>query len=83
MIFIQKQNACVLSKKISVFRHSHFLKTKLGSRVICEDKGLMYEEAPQAYKNINIVVKDLVDEGLIKVIAIFRPVITYKTRREK
>ncbi len=55
--------------------------TALGSRVICEDKALMYEEAPQAYKNIDIVVQDLVDAGLVRMIAVFRPVITYKTRR--
>ena len=56
-------------------------KTNLGSRVICEDKNLLYEEAPQAYKNIDIVIDDMVKENLIKVIAIYRPVITYKTRR--
>ncbi len=60
---------------------SAFTHTALGSRVICEDKTLMYEEAPQAYKNIDIVVQDLVDAGLVEVVAVFRPVITYKTRR--
>jgi release factor H-coupled RctB family protein len=49
--------------------------------VICEDKDLIYEEAPQAYKNIDIVIQDMVDAGLLEVIAVFRPVITYKTRR--
>lgn len=57
-------------------------KTALGSRVICEDKNLIYEEAPQAYKNIDVVIQDMVDEGLIQVIAIYRPVITYKKRRK-
>ena len=56
-------------------------KTQFGSRVICEDKNLIYEEAPQAYKNIDIVIQDMVDAGLIKVIAVYRPVITYKKRR--
>ena len=57
-------------------------KTALGSRVICEDKNLIYEEAPQAYKNIDIVIQDMVDADLIQVIAIYRPVITYKKRRK-
>jgi hypothetical protein len=31
--------------------------------VICDDKELLYEEAPQAYKNIPIVIDDLVKAG--------------------
>jgi release factor H-coupled RctB family protein len=54
-------------------------RTDLGGRVICEDRALLYEEAPQAYKDIDIVVSDLVDAGLITVIATFAPLITYKT----
>ncbi len=54
-------------------------RTEIGGRVICEDRALLYEEAPQAYKDIDVVVSDLVDAGLIKVIATFAPVITYKT----
>ncbi len=57
------------------------LKTDLGSKVICNDKKLLYEEAPQNYKNISIVIDDLKNAGLIKVIAILKPLITYKTRR--
>ena len=55
--------------------------TELGGRVICEDKALIYEEAPKAYKDISQVISDLEIFGLIKVIATFRPLITYKTRR--
>jgi release factor H-coupled RctB family protein len=55
-------------------------QTALGNRVICEQRELLYEEAPAAYKNIEDVVQDLVDAGLISVIATFRPVLTYKTR---
>ncbi|MBK7750218.1 MAG: RNA ligase RtcB family protein [Candidatus Obscuribacter sp.] len=53
--------------------------TALGGRVICKDKDLLYEEAPQAYKNIDIVVSDLVDAGLVKIVATLAPQITYKT----
>jgi release factor H-coupled RctB family protein len=55
-------------------------KTGLGSYVICEDKELLYEEAPQAYKDIEAIIGDLVSFGLIKVIASFTPVLTYKVR---
>ena len=56
-------------------------RTGLGSHVICEDKDLLYEEAPQAYKNIDIVVGDLVQAGLAEVAAVLRPLVTYKVRR--
>ncbi len=55
-------------------------RTELGGRVICEDKHLLYEEAPQAYKNIDVVIRDLVDAGLVEIIATLRPLITYKLR---
>lgn len=53
-------------------------RTKIGSRVLCKDKKLLYEEAPQAYKNIDIVINDLVQAGLATVIATFKPILTYK-----
>lgn len=56
-------------------------RTDLGSYVICEDKALLYEEAPQAYKNITTVIDDLVTAGLAEVLAILRPLVTYKVRR--
>lgn len=58
-------------------------KTELGSVVICENRTLLYEEAPQAYKNIDVVIQDMLDAGLIRIIAILKPVISYKTRRTK
>jgi release factor H-coupled RctB family protein len=56
-------------------------RTELGSHVICEDKALLYEEAPQAYKNITTVIDDLVTAGLVEVLAVLRPLVTYKVRR--
>ncbi len=56
--------------------------TTLGSKVICKSRDLLYEEAPQAYKNIDVVINDMVEAGMIDVIASFRPLITYKTRRK-
>jgi release factor H-coupled RctB family protein len=63
------------------YRAHDLLRTELGSLVICEDKELLYEEAPQAYKNITVVIDDLVRQGLMDVLGIFRPLVTYKVRR--
>jgi release factor H-coupled RctB family protein len=57
-------------------------RTASGSRVICNDRQLIYEEAPQAYKNIDTVVQALEGAKLIEVLARTRPVLTYKTRGE-
>jgi release factor H-coupled RctB family protein len=56
--------------------------TKFGGRVICEDNELLYEEAPEAYKNIEQVISDLEHAGLIEIIASYQPVITYKKRAD-
>jgi release factor H-coupled RctB family protein len=63
------------------FRVSELAQTPLGGRVVCEDRDLLYEEAPAAYKNIEAVIQDLVDAGLVSVIATLRPLLTYKTRK--
>ena len=39
-------------------------------------------EAPQAYKNIDLVVQDLLDANMVELIASFRPLISYKTRKK-
>jgi release factor H-coupled RctB family protein len=62
------------------FRPDDLLQTELGGRVVCDDRALLYEEAPQAYKRIDRVVGDLFDRGLVEVIATLRPQLTYKTR---
>lgn len=54
-------------------------RTDLGSRVICANKQLIYEEAPQSYKSIDTVIDSMVEAGLINVIARLKPVLTYKT----
>ncbi len=65
------------------YRAESLTHTSLGSAVICDDKELLYEEAPQAYKNIDAIIEYLQSEGLIKVIATLRPVITYKMRKKR
>lgn len=54
-------------------------KTAFGSKVICNNKDLMYEEAPQAYKAIDGVIQDMLDCDLITLVARFKPVLTFKT----
>jgi release factor H-coupled RctB family protein len=63
------------------FGRHQLVQTPIGSRVICEERDLLYEEAPAAYKNIEAVIQDLVDAGLVSVVATFRPLLTYKTRK--
>jgi len=65
------------------YRVEDLERTELGGRVICEDRELIYEEAPQAYKDIGQVVEDLVGCGLCSVVAVYRPVLTYKVRRDR
>ena len=57
-------------------------RTTLGSRVICADRSLLFEEAPDAYKPIDSVVGALREAGLLQVLARLKPVLTYKTRGE-
>jgi release factor H-coupled RctB family protein len=60
------------------YTKSDLTRTPIGSRVLCSSSKLLYEEAPQAYKNIDIVIDDLVEAKLLTVIATFRPILTYK-----
>jgi release factor H-coupled RctB family protein len=50
----------------------------LGSNLIYKDKSVLYEEAPEAYKSIDKVIEDMLNEGMIKLIASLRPLITFK-----
>ena len=63
------------------FSVSELTQTSLGGRVVCEERNLLYEEAPAAYKNIEALIGDLVAAGLVSVIATLRPLLTYKTRK--
>ena len=54
------------------------LQTSLGTKVICPDKELLYAEAPEAYKNIEDIIKDLQFFGLAEPVACLRPIINIK-----
>lgn len=49
-----------------------------GGIVVCGDRDLLAEEAPEAYKSIERVIGDLVEYGLARVVATFRPLVTFK-----
>lgn len=53
-------------------------ETKLKSRIVCHDTDLLFEEAPEAYKNIDAVIESLLEFGLIKIVATLKPLLTYK-----
>lgn len=53
-------------------------ETKLKSSVVCHDMNLLYEEASEAYKNIDAVIECLEEYGLIKIVASMKPLITFK-----
>ncbi|WP_283844355.1 RtcB family protein [Bradyrhizobium manausense] len=46
--------------------------------MICDDRALLVEEAPEAYKSIAGVIADLASFGLARAVASFRPVVTVK-----
>lgn len=46
--------------------------------VVCRDKKLMAQEAPDAYKDIDDIMEHLSANYGVKVIAIFKPLLTYK-----
>ena len=62
------------------FRADELTATPLGSRVICGDAALLFEEAPEAYKDIDAVIRVLAEAQLLTVVCVFRPIITYKTK---
>ena len=74
------QRSSARARLSSRYRASDLVRTALGGWVICEDRDLLYEEAPEAYKDIDAVVSDLVDAGVAEIVATLRPVITYKLR---
>jgi len=54
------------------------LRNAWGGQLICDDRGLVIEEAASAYKDAGQVVQDLADAGLVRALAAMRPLVTYK-----
>jgi release factor H-coupled RctB family protein len=53
-------------------------RTSFGGHVVCEDKQLLVEEAPSAYKNSEAVLNDLVGSQLVTPLLSLRPLLTFK-----
>ena len=64
------------------FSSAELLRSRFYSRFICDNKELVYEEAPYAYKSVETVVDVLAQAGVIDVVARLKPVLTYKTLKE-
>jgi release factor H-coupled RctB family protein len=56
-------------------------RNPFGGLVVCDDRDLLIEEAPGAYKTIARVIADLTESGLALVVATFRPLVTFKNAR--
>lgn len=77
-----KRSACK-GRLAGKYTAEQLTRTVHGSRVICKDRELLYEEAPQAYKSIDSVIAAMVQAGLIQLVARLKPVINYKVQTEK
>ena len=54
--------------------------TPLGSVVVCENRALLLEERPDAYKDVEGVVRDMDTLGMATKVVQLRPVVSYKMR---
>ncbi|WP_432402770.1 RNA ligase RtcB family protein [Wukongibacter sp. M2B1] len=52
--------------------------TVFSDNLIYKEKNVLFEEAPEAYKNIERVIEDMLKEQMIKLVASLNPIITYK-----
>lgn len=59
-------------------RRASLQRTACGSRVICDDKDLLYEEHPDAYKPIDPVIESLEAAGTATRVAELTPLLTVK-----
>jgi release factor H-coupled RctB family protein len=53
-------------------------RTEFGGYVVYNDRKILYQEAPEAYKDIDDIVLDLEAAGIIEVVAVLKPLVTCK-----
>jgi release factor H-coupled RctB family protein len=58
-------------------------RNPFGGLVICDKRELLVEEAGVAYKSIDRVIADLAEFGLARVVATFKPIVTFKNAGEQ
>ncbi|KAI9333714.1 tRNA-splicing ligase [Obelidium mucronatum] len=69
----------LITEKYSKNLDSLTKTAEFGSTVICDDRNLLAEEAPDAYKNIQDVIQDISE--YVDCVAIMKPILTYKFRK--
>lgn len=57
-------------------------RNSFGGRILCEDRDLLVEEAPLAYKSAKSVAEDLKRTGAAQSVAEFHPLLTFKKTRD-
>ena len=62
----------------NVYSKKAIRQNDIVQNLIYKDKNAIYEEAPEAYKNIERVIADMLDEGMIELVASMKPILTYK-----
>ncbi len=67
-----------LAKMRARHKRAELVRTPLGGHVLCDDTELLFEEHPEAYKDIEPVVDALVHGGLATRIVGLAPVVTIK-----
>jgi RNA-splicing ligase RtcB len=79
--------AKALSALASKYKGLNMLEPRVGdvggTWVICEEKDLVWEEAPDAYKDVELVGQDLVDAGVAEIVGRCRARVSYKVRKEE
>ena len=58
-------------------------RTEIGSRVICDDKAMLIEEAPMAYKSAASVLADMDVFDVAHHAATLKPIVTFKHAKER
>jgi len=74
-----------MAKRIGTSRSEReaLTRTSFGGFVVCEDRHLLLEEAPVAYKKSGQVLDDLVAAGLADPVASLKPLVTFKKAVEQ
>jgi release factor H-coupled RctB family protein len=62
----------------SRYQRAELTRTATGTRVVCDDPDLLYEEHPDCYKSIEAVVDVLEARGAARRVAALRPLVTVK-----
>lgn len=60
------------------YKRASLERTAIGSRIVCDETSLMYEEHPDAYKPVGPVIESLEAAGLATRIASLVPLVTVK-----